>query len=169
MSSDSVVYHKLSEIHTYKKDAKKEPPGAAWRQAYCHPRRLAPVQFLCGVGRHVALRGSVHRRRSVAPPFSPLTKAPTGSVASAAEPVGVCMLSVVGATPAGRCAGLSVHFLSRVLHTCSHRAPGESSSGSRRRRCDLCDRIPRQSSGAACDKCMYYPPALSLRSHLLYP
>ena len=26
MSSDSVVYHKLSEIHTYKKGAKKEPP-----------------------------------------------------------------------------------------------------------------------------------------------
>ena len=28
MSSDSVVYHKASEIHTYKKGAKKEPPDA---------------------------------------------------------------------------------------------------------------------------------------------
>ena len=90
MSSDSVVYRKLSKIHTHthKKGAKKEPPGAAWRQAYRHPRRLAPVQFVCGVGRHVALRGSVHRRRSVASPFTPLTKAPTGSVADATEPVG---------------------------------------------------------------------------------
>ena len=26
MSSDSVVYHKLSKIHTHKKGAKKEPP-----------------------------------------------------------------------------------------------------------------------------------------------
>ena len=26
MSSDSVVYHKLSKIHTYKKGAKKGPP-----------------------------------------------------------------------------------------------------------------------------------------------
>ena len=28
MSSDSVVYHKLSKIHTHKKGAKKEPPDA---------------------------------------------------------------------------------------------------------------------------------------------
>ena len=28
MSSDSVVYHKLSKIHTDKKGAKKEPPDA---------------------------------------------------------------------------------------------------------------------------------------------
>ena len=91
MSSDSVVYHKLSKRYAYKKGAKKEPPGAAWRQAYRHPRRLAPIQFVCGVGRHVALRGSVHRRRSVAPPFTAPTKAPTGSVADATEPVALCM------------------------------------------------------------------------------
>ena len=29
MSSDSVVYHKLSKIHTYEKGAKKEPPDAS--------------------------------------------------------------------------------------------------------------------------------------------
>ena len=110
MSSDSVVYHKLSKRYAYKKGAKKEPPGAAWRQAYRHPRRLAPIQFVCGVGRHVSLRGSVHRRRSVAPPFTAPTKAPTGSVADATEPVALCVFSVVDATPAGRYVGYLSHL-----------------------------------------------------------
>ena len=38
MSSDSVVYHKLSEIHTYKKGAKKEPPDA---RLFAYVRGLA--------------------------------------------------------------------------------------------------------------------------------
>ena len=48
MSSDSVVYHKLSEIHTYKKGAKKEHLAQVLYAAV-HPRWTVGFALSCSL------------------------------------------------------------------------------------------------------------------------
>lgn len=79
----------------------------------CHPRRLAQYNSVVVWDGTSLFVGSVHRRQLAALHPSYQSAHGLGSIGCRARRH--CIIPVVGATPAGRCAGLSVHFYSEFF------------------------------------------------------